>query len=251
MRRLELRKISIEKQMTIFLPLAMSLMVLIGILTVNRLRQAEAVNGGEGQQLSEMTEPSISDAEPVCVLLILHEQEELFLSRLQIDPKAGQVMIDPVTVSSEMREVYRNGGAAVLREKLAAEQNTVLDYYADITFEGLWAMLQHYGEGAVVTFAHAVEYKDAAGLFVSFPAGKVRLSANQLPDLLRALGKEKDGAQTVAALHADLFDRYVDETKKPADIYAVFAENADTDIRIYDYEKHLPVMQVFAARKPN
>lgn len=240
MRRLRLKGISIEKQMTVFLPITMSLLLLIGTLTVNRLRETAPADAGEGKTISE--EQPLPITEPIRVLFILHEKETAFFSVLDIQP-TGTVTVTPITDDSAVR-IYENEGADVLRHSMQAT------YYADITFEGLRQMLQYYGDGGMVTLSSPLEYTDDAGLSVAFPAGKLRLSANQLLDLLRALANAADSADTVAALHTDLLDRYVNETRISADIYAVFAEYADTDIRIYDFEKHLPLIEALAARTP-
>ncbi len=233
MRKIQLKEVSFEKKMTILLPIFMSVLLLLGTTTVNRIRKVEAVEGQGGRQIGE--QQALPIAEPLRIVCVLEEGENAFLTVLHIEPQ-GVIKTEPIT-DGDLMALYKRDGAAVLKESLQAE------YYADITFEGLKQMLEYYGDGATVTLDGALQYTDDAGVTISFPAGQLHLSANQVLDLLRALSGEKDGAETVAALHAELFERYVDTKREAAHIYAAFVENADTDIRIYDFEKYSALLQ--------
>ena len=74
----------------------------------------------------------------------------------------------------------------------------------------------------------------------SFPAGRLHVSANRVPELLRALTETEDGEAIVAALHEDMFERYALAEKDPQKMYTIFADRSDTDIRIYDFMQCLP-----------
>lgn len=240
MRKLRLKSISFEKQMTVVLPLFMVVLLLIGILIVNRLRVTTPTDAGEGKAGFDTIEQPLPITKPIKVVFILHDHKTAFFSLLDMQP-TGAVTVAPLT---NVGEIYKDKGAIVLREAVGAT------YYADITFENMRQILQYYGDGAAVTLEHAVHYTDEAGLSVSFPAGKLHLSSNQVSDLLHALADERDAANVVAALHADMFNRYMYTSRDATNMYGIFAEYADTDIRIYDFEKHLPLIQALAARTP-
>ncbi len=229
MKRLQLKSIPFYIQMTVFLPIVMVLLLTVGILVFNRMQKTPL--------LEEMpvTEPTVA---PVGILCILREEQTVFYTVVTVDPTARTVTAAPLT-DRETDTIYREYGAAVLRDRLQ-EKGERVDFYVDITFEQLREWLQYLGNGIGVTLPENVTYTDASGLMVSFPAGKLTLSANQAADMLRAVAKQPNAARTAANIWENMIHRYAVKGRDFTSDYTALTDIGDTDIRIYDLHKALP-----------
>lgn len=236
MKRIYLRTISFQKQMTVILPCLLAVLLTMGVLTVERFRQTE-VMGEDGT--APPADVSLSLEQPLSLLCITHEEDTVFFSCLSIQP-SGEISAQPL---EGLKPLYRKNGAAALKETVGTT------YYADMSFEDVRQLLQYCGGGVSAYPETVIDYVDSAGLRVRFPAGRLHLTANRTVDFLRGLAEDAAGMRTVARMHADLFTRYALQTERVAGIYAAFAEYANTDIRIYDFQKYLPVLEQLAAQR--
>ena len=224
MRRLQLKSISFEKQMTVVLPCCIAILFVFGVAMVHR-RQAEDIVDENGEGYSR----TLQQAEPVSILCVLQEEERMFCSLVRVS-LPDTVTAEPLT---NVETVYHRDGV------LAAKAAVGADYYVDMRFDDLRRLLQYCGDGVQVYLEESVYYTDHKGLSVLFPEGNRRLSANQAVYLLRASDEGNGG--WIADMCADLVVRYGFQTEKAYDRYAALTECADTDIRIYDFAKYLPL----------
>ncbi len=224
-----------EKGMTVCLPLVVSILLLAGTLAVNHLRAVQMVGESKTGVDNSVQVDGLPLSDTLRVACILYEKEKVYITLMEIAPSGKIAFTDKTT--PQMVEVYENEGGEGVRALLQAS------YYAALSFEGLRGMLVDSGIYAGVYLPQVYTYTDTAGLLVKFPAGKVNLSGNQVLDLLHALAADVSGGDIVAHLHGDLFSQYISKAQEAEKVYALFAQNAQTDIRIYDFEQYRSLVQ--------
>lgn len=235
MKRLHLKSIPLYIQVTVFLPIVLALLLLIGILIFNRMQETALI---------EKLPDEETRVSPVGVLCILREEETVFFTVVTVDPTAAKVTATPLT-DGLINEIYQKDGAAVLLDRLQ-KQGKQIDFYVDVTFEQMREWLQYLGDGVGVTLQENVTYTDVTGLTVSFPAGVLTLSANQTADMLRAVSPLPTATRTVANIWEDIVHRYTVKDRNFTSDYAVLTDVGDTDIRVYDFQKALPHLKKMA-----
>ncbi len=234
MRRIRLKDISFQTQMTVVLPMILAVLVFIGISTVARRREVDTA------QTHQTTAGTQSQAviESTRILLMIGKYAPQYLAVAQVD---GTNVVECMPITVEDRDViYQNQGARGLKETVDAE------YYIFFTVEGMREMLQYYGNGVTVNLPEKIEFVDEEGLKVSFPAGENQVSSNQVAEiLLYYIERDTDMAaqQLVAELWEDAIQRYIVAGRDFQQDYDALTQYADTDIRISQFSAFLPRLQ--------
>lgn len=233
MKRIRLKDISFQTQMTVVLPMVMGVLVLIGISAVAKGRENRNENVTEKTTVTDSA--AIHTAKPMTFVLLVGDQTPCFVTTVQIDEK--QKASFRYYDSDLVTKTYKDGGAQGVKEQLGA------DYYLNMTVEGLRLMLEYYGGGVSVWLPQAVRFTDDAGLLVSFPQGKNHISSNQAAELLTYCMKHHTESWTrelVTELWEDMVGRYLVAGRNFEQDYTVLTEYGDTDIRISDFTALLP-----------
>lgn len=236
MKRIRLKDISFQMQMTVVLPIVMGVLVLIGIGAVAKGRQMRNETLTENTTVTVPT--TINPVKPMTFVLLVGEKTPSFVTTVHTDGqhKASFQYMDGAKVT----KWYQSGGANGVKTYLNA------DYYLDMTVEGLRLMLEYYGGGVTVWLPQTVRFTDDAGLSVIFPQGKNHLSSNQVAELLHyCLGHHTEPwvQKLVAELWEDMVRRYLVAGRNFEQDYKVLTEYGDTDIRISDFTALLPVLK--------
>ncbi len=239
--KLRLKECLAGKGITVLLPLVASVLLLVGALAVNHFRAVQQVGESKTGTENSVRVEGLPLSEPLRVACILYEKETVYITLMEIEP-SGMIQFTDKTTPQAVA-IYRNEGGEGVRTLLQAS------YYAALSFEGLRDMLVDSGIYAGVYLPQAYTYTDTADLQVTFPAGQVNLLGNQVPDLLYAVATDAGGGDIIAALHTDLFSQYISKVQNSEEVYALFAENAQTDIRIYDFEQYRSLVQAIADKR--
>ena len=133
MRKLCLRQVSFEKQMTVFLPFLSVVLLLCSVLGVARVRQTDAPSG-EGERTAPVS------GEPVTVAVLFCADEAVLVTALRIEPQNGRILL------------------------AAAPSAFVGDHAVTLDAAGVRSLLEYYGDGVPVTLKEAVSYTDESGL---------------------------------------------------------------------------------------
>ncbi len=214
MRKLCLRQVSFEKQMTVFLPLLSVVLLLCGVLGVSRVRQTDAPSG-EGERTAPVS------GEPVTVAVRFCANEAVLVTALRIEPQNGRILL------------------------AAAPSAFVGDHAVTLDAAGVRSLLEYYGDGVPVTLKEAVSYTDESGLRAAFPAGRVRLFANQAAEILTVAAARGQTDIALSLLEGAL-KSYLSPHRPFADDFAALAAAADTDIRIYHFHRCVAVLTAMA-----
>ena len=234
MRRIRLKHISFQTQMTVILPMILAVLLFIGISTVARRREMETTKTDP----TTATTQTVIAAEPICILLMIGKDAPKYLTVAQVKG-ANAIECMPVTVA-DMTEIYDKKGARGLKEAVNAA------YYVQFTVDGIREMLQYYGNGVTVFLPQQVDFVDEDGLKVSFSAGENRVSSNQAAEILMYyINKEKDSIaeQMVAQMWEDAIETYIVAGRDFQQDYDALTQYADTDIRISQFSAVLPRLQ--------
>ncbi len=239
--KLRLKECLAGKGITVLLPLVVSALLLVGALAANHFRAVQQAGESKTGTGNSVRVEGLPLSEPLRVACILHEKETVYITLMEIKP-SGEIEFSDKTTPQAM-EIFRDAGGEGVRALVQAS------YYAAVSFEGLRDMLVESGIYTSIYLPQAYTYTDMAGLQVTFPAGQVNVSGNQVPDLLYAVATDAQGGDIIAALHTDLFAQYISATQTAGEVYTLFVRNADTDIRIYDFTQHLPLIEAISLRK--
>lgn len=240
MRKFRLKDITIEKQMTVVLPIAMAILLLIGTLTVNRLRAVRATSESNGEGKTVLLSDGLPLSEPLRIVFSLHQADSLLCTLMQLTPSGELTFSD---ISGDIAaQLYQQSGIMAVRDAWGAQ------YYADFTFDGWQRMFAVCGERVTVYLSEGYAYRDKGGLQVTFPAGRVQLSGYQAVDLLYAAMASDAGGEIAALLHKALCLQSF-QVSEQENLFTRFTTVAATDIRIYDFEKYLPVLQALSDEK--
>jgi hypothetical protein len=234
MRRIRLKHISFQTQMTVILPMILAVLLFIGISTVARRREMEITKTDP----TTATTQTVIAAEPIRILLMIGKDAPKYLTVAQVKG-ANAIECMPVTVA-DMTEIYDKKGARGLKEAVNAA------YYVQFTVDGIREMLQYYGNGVTVFLPQQVDFVDEDGLKVSFSAGENRVSSNQAAEILMYyINKEKDSIaeQMVAQMWEDAIETYIVAGRDFQQDYDALTQYADTDIRISQFSAVLPRLQ--------
>lgn len=256
MRRLALKRLSFEKQMTVLLPMVMLLALLMGMLAVSRKRETASVDAGEGIAAPSVSSP-VSTAPAVNILLLLRDQSLDFITVVRFKPVGALITvsaIDPDIVLSggTAAQIYQLSGASAVREQLEQTLALPLDFYADFSYDGLRRLVQYYGDGVSITLPQAVSRVDAVGLSVSFPAGKLHLSARQIYELMLAAAQTEATLRLplVSSLWCGLFNDYLTPERELTRDFSAMSAACDTNIKIFHWEAYLPALEQMAQYAP-
>lgn len=214
MRKLCLRRLSIEKQMTVLLPLLSVVLLLCGIMGVARARQTDAAP-------QEAAKTASVSGEPVTVAVRFCADDAVLVTALRIEPQNGCILL------------------------AAAPSPFVGDFAVTLDAAGVQSLLQYYGDGVPMMLAEAVSYTDASGLRAAFPAGRVRLFANQAAELLTVAAKRRQADIALSLLKGALETYLVPNRPFSADFAALTAA-AGTNIRIYHFHRYEAVLTAMA-----
>ncbi len=253
MRRILLKRLSFEKQMTVLLPTVMLVLLLFGVLVVSRSRERAAVDPGES---TAATRASSSDTGAVNILVLLHGETLHHLTLVGIHPDADHIAVSSMALDLSLpagtaAEVYESGGAPSLQAELEKRLAVPLDFYVDLSYDGLRKLLEYIGGGVTVTLPQAVSRVDEAGLSVSFPAGELHLFAYPVYELMQAVAAEPPEVSlpTATSLWCGVAERLLAADRQPVRDFSALANAADTNIKIFHLESYRSALQAVMTRR--
>ena len=178
------------------------------------VRQTDAPSG-EGERTAPVS------GEPVTVAVRFCADEAVLVTALRIEPQNGRILL------------------------AAAPSAFVGDHAVTLDAAGVRSLLEYYGDGVPVTLKEAVSYTDESGLRAAFPAGRVRLFANQAAEILTVAAARGQTDIALSLLEGAL-KSYFSPHRPFADDFAALAAAADTDIRIYHFHRYVAVLTAMA-----
>ena len=244
MRKIAFRPLSFEKQMTVFLPVVMLFLLLIGVLAVSRSRE-----GANQEGSGSISAAPVAGAPPVSFLVTVHGDRLQYLTLLTVDmatPRVGICSYDPTTrlPDGTAAEIYEKSGALALQRAFQKSLSSPLDFYLDFSYDELQELIQYYGGGVNVDLPKAVFRTDDAGLPVSFRSGEWHLSAYQVYELmLAAEGEPALSCPIASSLWCDMINRYLTDRRDFTRDFSVLATVGDTNIKIFHLESSLPALR--------
>lgn len=235
MRRITLKSMSVEQQMTVFLPMVCLLALLCGVLAVSYHRAKTPVNSDRPQ--TAPVQPVVGER---AVLVCICRTPTLLVSVLEIDPLGGKVFIH----AFDTENLSADGGAAAVCEAVSQKLSMTVSQYVEMTPAQLHDFLKICGNIAVY-FSETLEFTDSAGMRVAYPAGRVSLTPALVRQLLffaPLVSQHTVWQEVVCGIAAYVFSSGRDMHA----VYTALTQTVHTNLRIYDFTAYLPTLEAMA-----